>query len=74
MHLIGQAYSREDEREADYYGMKYMRRAGYDTAAAVTLQEKFVALAKGRESGWLEGLFSTHPGVDRAGREQPQRA
>ena len=59
--LVDQTYSRDAERDADRYGMKYMHAAGYDTAAAVTLQEKFVALAEGREGGWLEGLFSSHP-------------
>lgn len=38
-----------------------MYRAGYDTAAAVSVQEKFVALAEGRNVNWLEGLFATHP-------------
>ena len=59
--LVDRGYSRADERTADRYGMKYMRAAGYDTAAAVTLQEKFVALSEGREPGWLDGLFATHP-------------
>ena len=59
--LIDRGYSRADERTADRYGMKYMRAAGYDTAAAVTLQEKFVALSEGREAGWLAGWFATHP-------------
>ncbi len=59
--LIDRGYSRADERTADRYGMKYMRAAGYDTTAAVTLQEKFVALSDGRDPGWLGGLFATHP-------------
>lgn len=61
LQAVGQKYSRDAEREADDHGMKYMHAAGYDTAAAVTLQEKFVALAKGRRPGWLEGLFASHP-------------
>ncbi len=61
LHLFEQNYSREAERDADYFGMKYMHAAGYDTAAAVTLQEKFVALNRGREPGWLDGLFASHP-------------
>ena len=60
-NLINQGYSREAERAADYHGMKYMHATGYDTGAAVSLQEKFVALAKGREGGWLTGLFASHP-------------
>lgn len=59
--LINQKYSREAESESDYYGIKYMAGAGYDPQAAVSLQEKFVKLAGDRESGWLEGLFASHP-------------
>ena len=36
LQLVNQTYSRDAEREADYYGMKYMHAAGYDTGAAVT--------------------------------------
>ena len=61
LHLFEQNHSREAERDADYFGMKYMHAAGYDTAAAVTLQEKFVALNRGREPGLLDGLFASHP-------------
>lgn len=59
--LIGQKYGRDAEREADYYGMKYMYKAGYDTQAAVSLQETFVRLSEGRNQDWLSGLFSSHP-------------
>lgn len=61
LQLTGRKYGRNAERTADYHGIKYMHAAGYDTAAAVTLQEKFVALAEGRKSGWLDGLFASHP-------------
>lgn len=59
--VIFARYSREAEKEADYYGMHYMSRAGYDPQAAVTLQEKFVKLSEGRNPNWLEGLFASHP-------------
>lgn len=59
--LVNRSYGRDAEREADFYGMKTMHRAGYDTRAAVTLQQKFLALSKGRRQDWLSGLFSTHP-------------
>ena len=59
--LIGLKYGRDDEREADGYGMKYMAAAGYDPAAAVELQETFVRLAQGGETGWLTGMLSSHP-------------
>ena len=59
--LINQRYSREAEREADYHGMYYMAKAGYNPQAAVSLQEKLVALNQGKESSWLQGLFASHP-------------
>ena len=59
--LIHTKYGRDDELEADYYGMIYMSRAGYDPMAAVGLQETFVRLSKKRNQNWLEGLFASHP-------------
>lgn len=59
--LITQKYGRDAELEADHYGMVYMKRAGYDPQAAVTLQEKFVKLAEGHAQDWLSGLFASHP-------------
>ena len=59
--LTNQKFGRDDETEADLYGMRYMVRAGYDPAAAVGLQETFVRLAEGKQPGWLEGLFASHP-------------
>ena len=53
-------YGRNAERESDYYGMKYLHAAGYDTAAAVTVQEKFVDLSDRRQSRWLR-RFRSHP-------------
>jgi predicted Zn-dependent protease len=60
-NLLNQKYGRDAESESDYYGMKYMVRAGYDPAAAVTLQETFVRLSEGKNRSWLEGLFASHP-------------
>jgi predicted Zn-dependent protease len=54
-------YGRDAEREADYYGTLYLKNAGYDPQASVTLQETFVELSKGRQSDWLSGLFASHP-------------
>lgn len=62
--LVQQKYGRDQELEADQYGMKYMKAAGYDPQGAVSLQETFVRLAqegnRGKQS-WLEGLFASHP-------------
>jgi predicted Zn-dependent protease len=61
--LISVRYGREAELESDHYGMRYLERVGYDPAAAVSLQEKFVKLSEqdGRSQSWLEGLFASHP-------------
>src|SRR5690349_21474182 len=56
-------YGRDQELEADQYGMRYMKRAGYDPTGAVTLQEKFVKIANegDHKQSWVEGLFASHP-------------
>ena len=59
--LISSKYGRDAESESDLYGMQYMKKAGYDPAAAVTLQETFVRLSKDRESNFITGLFASHP-------------
>jgi beta-barrel assembly-enhancing protease len=62
--LVQQKYGRDQELEADKYGMKYMKLAGYDPAGAVSLQQTFVRLSEqdgAKKQGWLEGLFASHP-------------
>lgn len=59
--LLNQKYGRDAEREADYYGTRFMARAGYDPYGAVTLQETFLRLADGESPGWIDGLFASHP-------------
>lgn len=59
--LISSKYGRDAESESDLYGMQYMKKAGYDPAAAVTLQETFVRLSQGRQSDFISGLFASHP-------------
>jgi len=59
--LISSKYGRDAESESDLYGMQYMKKAGYDPAAAVTLQETFVRLSEGKKSNFIEGLFASHP-------------
>lgn len=59
--LISTKYGRDDESEADKYGMIYMKKAGYDPRAAVTLQETFVRLSQDHKSSFIEGLFASHP-------------
>jgi beta-barrel assembly-enhancing protease len=59
--LISQRYGREAELQSDEYGIRYMIAAGYDPRAAISLQETFVRLSAGRNQGWLDGLFASHP-------------
>jgi predicted Zn-dependent protease len=59
--LLNFRFSRENELEADHYGIGYMVRAGYDPKAAVELQETFVRLSGSKSAGWLAGMFATHP-------------
>ena len=71
--LVGKAYgvvsqvgvllpfSRKQEAEADYIGLLYMARAGYDPAAAVAFWERFAKY--NRQHGGSQGLsfLRTHP-------------
>ncbi|MFT7513488.1 MAG: putative Zn-dependent protease [Candidatus Omnitrophota bacterium] len=59
--LMLSKYGRGAELESDEYGIKYMSKAGYDPNAAVDLQKTFVRLSKGKNPGWLGGLFASHP-------------
>jgi predicted Zn-dependent protease len=59
--LLMQRYGREAELEADKYGIEYMQKSGYDARGAVTLQETFLRMNERKESGWLAGLFASHP-------------
>jgi predicted Zn-dependent protease len=72
--LVSLRYGREAELEADHYGTRYLKAAGYDPTAAITLQQKFVRLAEadGRaRQGWLEGLFASHPpSIERVQRNE----
>jgi len=53
-------FSREFEAQADYLGVQYMYRAGYDPQAFITFFEKVQALEK-RKPGMVEKAFSDHP-------------
>jgi hypothetical protein len=53
-------FSREFESEADYLGVQYMYRAGYDPQAFISFFEKVQALEK-RKPGLVAKAFSDHP-------------
>jgi predicted Zn-dependent protease len=53
-------FSREFEGQADYLGVQYMYRAGYDPQAFVTFFEKIQNLEK-QKPGAVAKAFSNHP-------------
>ena len=53
-------FSREYEAEADYLGIQYAYRAGYDPQGMVSIFEKLDALEK-HKPGALSKAFSDHP-------------
>jgi len=53
-------FTRVDEREADYLGLEYMYKAGYDPNAFVAFFEKVAADEK-KQPGTIPKIFSTHP-------------
>ena len=53
-------FSREYEAEADWLGVQYMYRAGYDPQAFIQIFEKLDALEK-HKPGTLAKVFADHP-------------
>ena len=53
-------FSRDDEREADYLGLQYMYKAGYDPNAYITFFERILSDEK-RSPGSISKFFSDHP-------------
>lgn len=53
-------FSRDFEAQADYLGIQYMYRAGYDPQAMIDMFEKIEALQK-RKPGLVSKAFSDHP-------------
>ena len=56
-------YSREYEEEADYLGLKYMERAGYDPQAMVTMLKKLRRIS-GPASTDPPAYLLTHPAAE----------
>lgn len=56
-NLLALKFSRDQEREADAFGVDIVSKAGYDPKGFVSLFEKFKKIQKERPPAWL----STHP-------------
>jgi len=67
-------FSRDAEREADFLGIQYMYKAGYDPNSYVTFFERIQADEK-RRPGTIPKAFSTHPPTpERIGNTQKEIA
>jgi predicted Zn-dependent protease len=65
-------FSRNFEAEADYLGIEYMYRSGYDPSAFVSFFEKVQAMEK-KKPGTLAKAFDTHPqNADRIAKSQDE--
>ncbi|HEV3334651.1 MAG TPA: M48 family metallopeptidase [Bryobacteraceae bacterium] len=68
-------FSRAFEREADYLGLQYMYKTGYDPTSFVDFFEKIQSMEK-KKPGTVAKVFSTHPMTDdriKASQEEIQK-
>jgi len=68
-------FSRGFEREADYLGLQYLYKTGYDPTAFVDFFEKIQSMEK-KKPGTVSKVFSTHPMTDdriKAAQEEIQK-
>ena len=70
--LILQGYSRDNEFEADRYGILYMKNAGYNPKGMIQVFEKFKKMEGSSMSGVLTLLSSHPPPADRIRKGQSE--
>ena len=58
--MISSGYSREFEKEADYWGKVYLAKAGYDIGGAKTALDK-IDIMKEKRPDLFSSLLMTHP-------------
>lgn len=61
LNLVFAGYSREAEREADRYGMIYMRNAGYNPNGAVNMFQTLAQLGSNSDRNVFEAMAASHP-------------
>ena len=69
------SFSRGFEREADYLGLQYLYKTGYDPTSFVDFFEKIQSMEK-KKPGSVSKVFSTHPMTDdriKAAQEEIQK-
>ena len=67
-------FSRNFEAEADYLGLQYMYKTGYDPQAFISFFEKLKAKEK-KKPGFWDKTFASHPQTpDRIGKSQEEIA
>jgi predicted Zn-dependent protease len=64
-------FSREFEAQADYLGVEYLYKAGYDPQSFVAFFEKILALEK-HKPGTIAKAFSDHPPTEERMRASEQ--
>ncbi len=57
------SYSREDESQADTWGLKLMESAGFDPYAMISVMQTLKAASKGGGGGGMD-IFQSHPNPD----------
>ena len=58
--LVNNGFSREQEREADWLGIDYMVKAGYNPEGAIKLQEYFYSELEGGKNPIVITSYSIH--------------
>jgi len=58
--LVLQGYGRENEYDADEYGILYEKKAGYNPGGMIQLFEKFKQM-EGKPPNYFEKLLASHP-------------
>jgi beta-barrel assembly-enhancing protease len=60
--LMLQGFGRQNEYEADQYGVQFAHDAGYDPTAAYAVIREFQKIGGNKDPSSVELLFDTHPG------------
>jgi predicted Zn-dependent protease len=62
--LTASGYTRDQERDADYYGLEYASRAGFEPVGALSAFVKIGMVEKGNQSKLAIPFLADHPGTD----------